>query len=160
MADSAPENPHETAGANVPPEGRRFEAGKSGNPGGRPKGLARKVREILGDDDGETVARFWAACLSGEIVTVTTGPDGQRVEERTKVGVKERIEVSKLLAERGWGKPPQYAPIDEEDPLGMSEAAAADAAKSLDARIDEVARKREEREQRESAAGEAEPSDG
>lgn len=159
MDEPLPQNPPETGsevGPGKPPEEHRFEAGKSGNPGGRPKGLARMVRQVLGDDDGETLARFWAACLSGEIVTVTTGPNGERVEERTKVSVKDRIDVSKMLAERGWGKPAQFVPIESDDPLGMSEQAAAEAAAGLDARFDEVARKRQEREERENAAGDGE----
>lgn len=122
--------------------GRGFSPGRSGNPGGRPQGLARRVREVLGDDDGETLARFWAACLSGELVTVVTGPNGERVEERTKVSVKDRIDVSRLLAERGWGKPPQFTPVEADDPLGMTEDQAAQVAASLDAHIDEIARRR------------------
>lgn len=157
MSEPAPQNPPET-GASLPGQvgndaGEKFKPGNRANPGGRPRGLARKVREILGEDDGETIARFWAAVMSGEIVTISTDPEtGARVEERTKVGVKDRIEVSKLLAERGWGKPPQFAPIEEDDPLGMAEHAAAEAAESLDARIDDLAKKRNEREQAAAAA--------
>jgi hypothetical protein len=31
--------------------------GQSGNPGGRPRGLARRVRELVGDD-GELILQF------------------------------------------------------------------------------------------------------
>ena len=30
-----------------------------------------------------------------------------------------RLEASKLLAERGWGKAPAFAPVEEADPLGL-----------------------------------------
>ena len=32
--------------------GKGFTPGVSGNPGGRPKGLSRRVRELLGEDGG------------------------------------------------------------------------------------------------------------
>lgn len=150
MTEPLPQKPPETGsevGPGKPPVEKQFKPGQSGNPGGRPKGIARKVREILGDDDGETLARFWAGVLSGEIVTITQDANGNRVEERTRVGVKERIEVSKILAERGWGKPPMFAPIEDDDPLDLSEARANEMAAALDARVDEIARKRQEREQ-------------
>jgi Family of unknown function (DUF5681) len=37
--------------------GRGFLPGQSGNPGGRPKGLARRVRELVGND-GEAIVTF------------------------------------------------------------------------------------------------------
>jgi hypothetical protein len=32
----------------------------------------------------------------------------------------DRLEASKLLADRGWGKAPTYAAIEEEDPLDLA----------------------------------------
>lgn len=161
MTSPASQNSAEAAG-NHPPPGKPFEPGKSGNPGGRPKGLARKVREVLGEDDGEALARFWAGVLSGEILTITQDANGNRVEERTKVSVKDRIDVSKLLAERGWGKPPQYAPIEDDDPLDLSIRQQNDIAADLDARVDELARQRakrlEDAEAARVAAGETPPA--
>lgn len=152
------ENRPETAGARPgePGAGKPFEKGKSGNPGGRPKGLARKVRETLGDDDGAALAGFWSAVLSGELRTVRTkvetAADGQTTTRQEtvyeEIAVSDRIAVSKLLAERGWGKPPQFVPIDDVDPLGFSEREQDELAESLDVRLDELARKREEREAR------------
>lgn len=123
-----------------------FQPGQSGNPGGRPKGLARKVREILGDDDGSAIAGFWTAVLSGELPTTITevAADGTTSTKRVYVRVEmsDRIAVSKLLAERGWGKPPQFAPIDDADPLDFSEREADELAASFDARLDELALRR------------------
>jgi hypothetical protein len=32
----------------------------------------------------------------------------------------DRLEASRLLADRGWGKPPTYAAIEEADPLDLA----------------------------------------
>ena len=37
----------------------------------------------------------------------------------------DRLEASKLLAERGWGKAPAYAAIEEDNPLGLEDVEAA-----------------------------------
>lgn len=60
--------------------------GVSGNPGGRPKGLSRRVRELVGDD-GHAIAEFMFTVLSDET-------------ERTA----DRMEAAKWLADRGFGK--------------------------------------------------------
>jgi len=60
--------------------------GVSGNPGGRPKGLSRRVRELVGED-GHAIAEFMFIVLSDET-------------ERTA----DRMEAAKWLADRGFGK--------------------------------------------------------
>src|SRR5262245_17404826 len=40
--------------------GRPFERGVSGNPSGRPRGLARTTRELVGDD-GRALVELWLA---------------------------------------------------------------------------------------------------
>ena len=45
--------------------GRGFMPGQSGNPGGRPKCLSRRLRERVGDD-GHAVAEYMFAVLSNE----------------------------------------------------------------------------------------------
>jgi len=150
LPDPAAENSAGTAQIGTP-----FKAGQSGNPGGRPRGLARKVREVLGDDDGETLARFWAACLTGVLTTyeTVTDADGKTSTRAvtTIVDVKDRLAASKLLSERGWGKPPQFAPIEDEDPLDLSERRSAEVAASLDARMDELAERRRAKDEADAA---------
>ena len=66
--------------------GAGFMAGQSGNPGGRPKGLSRRVRELVGDD-GHEIAKYMFSVLSDET-------------QRTA----DRMEAAKWLADRGFGR--------------------------------------------------------
>jgi hypothetical protein len=66
--------------------------GQSGNPGGKPKGLARATRELVGEDDMK-LAAFWLSIME----------DPMRRDS-------DRLEASKLLADRGWGKAATYEP--------------------------------------------------
>jgi hypothetical protein len=36
--------------------------------------------------------------------------------------MSERLEASRLLADRGWGRSVDFKPVEEEDPLGLEEA--------------------------------------
>jgi hypothetical protein len=66
--------------------GRGFTPGQSGNPGGRPKGLARRVRELVGDN-GEEIAAFMF-----ELMTDVSARNA------------DRIEAAKWLGDRGFGR--------------------------------------------------------
>jgi Family of unknown function (DUF5681) len=79
----------------------RFPKGVSGNPGGRPQGLARATRELVGED-GMALAQLWW--------------DIARDETRRD---SDRLEASKLLADRGWGKAAAFEP-QEGDPLDLA----------------------------------------
>lgn len=74
--------------------GAGFTPGVSGNPGGRPKGLARKVRELIGDD-GRLVAQFMHQLMLD-----------------TDARNADRIEAAKWLADRGFGR--SVLPVDLE----------------------------------------------
>jgi hypothetical protein len=71
-----------------------FQPGASGNPGGRPQGLARAARAAVGDD-GERIIAFWLSVMDDD--TAST---------------RDRLEASRLLADRGWGKVTAQAPLD------------------------------------------------
>ena len=68
--------------------GKGFTPGVSGNPGGRPKGLSRRVRE-LGGEDGEAIAKYMLSVMN---------------DERARTA--DRIEAGKWLANRGFGTAP------------------------------------------------------
>jgi len=94
--DRSVQNNGRTAGGVT---GKGFRRGRSGNPGGRPKGLARATRELVGDD-GLTIVQFWLDTMLDE-----------------SMQVRVRLEASRLLAERGWGKPANFEPVVADEPL-------------------------------------------
>lgn len=65
---------------------RGFQPGMSGNPGGRPKGLSRRVRELVGDE-GHVIAEFMLEVMNDETARNA-----------------DRIEAGKWLADRGFGR--------------------------------------------------------
>ena len=78
-----------------------FKKGRSGNPGGRPKGLAETVRTLVGQDGRKLVdANMLLAWGSAEDRRVFFG-------ESVKVQPKDRQAAIEWLGERGWGKPIQ-----------------------------------------------------
>lgn len=82
-------------GTDGPKEGRgkgsnkgvetRFRPGQSGNPGGRPKGLAARVRTAT--SEGADIVEFMVGVL-----------------RNGKASNKDRIEAAKWLADRGFGR--------------------------------------------------------
>lgn len=83
----------------------RFPKGVSGNPNGRPKraaALSQAVRETAAPDELATL--WWSVAQDPE----------QKMSDR--------LEASRLLADRGWGKAVDFRSQDEEDPLGLTDA--------------------------------------
>jgi len=80
----------------------QWKPGQSGNPSGKKKGLAQAARAEVGED-GAKLAQFWMGVMLDE-----TRRDS------------DRLEASRLLAERGWGKAPAFTAM-EGDPLGLSD---------------------------------------
>jgi hypothetical protein len=74
--------------------GAGFVSGVSGNPGGHPKGLARRVRELLGDD-GYAIAQFIYDVMSNE-----------------KARTADRLDAGRWLADRGFGRSVQPLDLD------------------------------------------------
>jgi hypothetical protein len=82
--------------------GRPFPKGVSGNPAGRPRGLSRTTRELVGDDGMPLIELWWS---------IARDP-----MQRTS----DRLVASRLLADRGWGKPATFEPL-EGDPFDLAD---------------------------------------
>lgn len=106
---SVPAISEETAkvGPGNPPAEHRFKPGTSGYPSGRPRGIARTVREQAGGDPGTLVALLLDIARDEKAIT------------------RDRISALRELLDRGWGKPPAYAAIEGRDPLEEDEISAA-----------------------------------
>jgi hypothetical protein len=93
--------------------GKGFQPGQTGNPGGRPKGLAALVRERT--DSGRTLVEFMINVLDG-----VPFPMVKRVPQKDAAGkvtgyrevhfegtpdLDQRMEAAAWLANRGWGQP-------------------------------------------------------
>lgn len=79
--------------------GKPFEKGQSGNPGGRHKGLARLVRDIVGDNV-EVMTKVQMAIAMGK------KPEGLDIE-LPPIKPADMTKAYEAIMDRGWGKPLQ-----------------------------------------------------
>lgn len=82
--------------------GKGFKPGKSGNPSGRPKGIAAKAREIIGNDPTELLTVF---------LEIAYDPAAKPADRKA---------AAEALLDRAYGKAPSYAPVDG-DPLELTD---------------------------------------
>ena len=74
-----------------------WKEGQSGNPGGRPRGLGRYIREKLGED-GKAIADFAIAIIAPEM-------DASAEGEAQGFGFNEKKWAAEFLRDTGWGRP-------------------------------------------------------
>jgi hypothetical protein len=110
--------------------GKGWKPGKSGNPGGRPKGLAAAVREKAPADQlADYMLAIW-----------TRDPEALKRHSIAleDVTLTERTKALEWLSDRGYGKAPMHSPVEGGDPLELS-----DTDRAIAAVMDELAAKRE-----------------
>jgi hypothetical protein len=101
-----PDGFRELPSGKLMPIGIPFQPGnEESRRGGRPKGLARRIREMVGDDPAR-VANVLFDIL-----------ENQSGKEKSS----DRIAAAREILDRGWGRAPSYAPIIDGDPLNASE---------------------------------------
>jgi Family of unknown function (DUF5681) len=78
-----------------------FQPGQSGNPGGRPRGFAAKIKELCGDDYGK---------IAEALALIAWGTVEDRREffgEPVRVTAKDRVAAIRELRDSGPGRPAQ-----------------------------------------------------
>ena len=90
-----------------PPIGKPFPRGTSGNPGGKPKGIGRLVRETVGDDMPKIIKAQIAIALGQK-------PEGYRGSPPKPSHITKAAE---WVRDTGWHKPRQV--IDHEGTVAV-----------------------------------------
>lgn len=82
--------------------GRPFTKGQSGNPGGRPKGIVARVKELIGED-GQDMLSILDGIARGTTTITVMDAEGKPVE--IGPSFKDRRECAAALLDRGFGRP-------------------------------------------------------
>lgn len=92
----------------------QFVKGVSGNPRGPQKGLARLVRETVGDDI--------AAIIKAQ-VAIAQGKKPDGITDLPPIKASDMTKAAEWLADRGWGKPEQAVNLSGDMTVSTAPAA-------------------------------------
>jgi hypothetical protein len=87
--------------------GKGFQPGASGNPGGRPKGFAARIKELTGGDDYPRIAEGFAVLAFG-----SPAERKKFFGEVVQVTARDRIAALIELRDSGPGRPAQTVIAD------------------------------------------------
>lgn len=87
-------------------ESGRFAPGASGNPGGRPKGMGKFIRSLVGEDGEQLVRRAYEIAMgTARIRQQKVAPTGELVEYEVAPSFAESTACLVFLRDSGFGKP-------------------------------------------------------
>ena len=115
----------EGTGKGRPPVSGQWKPGQSGNPSGRPKGISAAVREKLD-------ARGGPDALADALLDALEDP---------RLKPLERLQITRELWDRGYGKAPAFAAMEGGDPLELTETQ-----EFMGRILDELSERRQSRE--------------